>query len=417
MLWDDENLYVAYYCKDKHISGSVVQRHGPVSKDDCVEIFLSPNPQKVRNYYTFEINVLGTMLNRARTDWWTGPPTWEPEGVRYQASFHGQPKKEESTQDDHWIVELAIPFRNFAKDAAHTPPRDGDEWRLNLNRTGGITNKQNSSWSPIPADVKSFHTPEAFGTVRFIAQQRGPGRGRRARSRRLDPEAVAQGREIYNRSCTVCHGLNGTVGDRAPALAAARRYLRTSDQDLFDAIKLGIPGTLMPATGLSDQDARKVVEYIRSLRATAADAPVAGDTAHGEQVFRTQGRCLECHMVRGRGGFLGPDLSNIASQRSLQSLQEALTKERPNHVRGYKAARIVTADGKSLSGILRNEDGFSLQFMDSSGKLHLLSRDEVRDVSYEQHSLMPTDYDRRLSAQEMQDLLAYLSRLVRNENQ
>ena len=59
----------------------MTQRHGPVSKDDCVEIFISPNPDKVKNYYTFEINAIGTMLNRARTDWWTGPPNWEPEGV------------------------------------------------------------------------------------------------------------------------------------------------------------------------------------------------------------------------------------------------------------------------------------------------------------------------------------------------
>ena len=55
-----------------------------MSNDDCVEIFLSVNPDKVRKYYTFEINAIGTMLNRCRTDGWTGPPTWEPEGVRYR---------------------------------------------------------------------------------------------------------------------------------------------------------------------------------------------------------------------------------------------------------------------------------------------------------------------------------------------
>ena len=167
MLWDEENLYVGYYCHDKHISAYVTERHGPVSKDDCVEIFLGPNPAKVTNYYTFEINAIGAMLNRCRTDWWTGPPTWEPEGVRYRTSFHGQPKKDESSEDDHWIVELAIPFRNFARDATHTPPRDGDEWRLNLNRLGGRTNPQSSTWSPLPPEVRSFHTPQAFGRVRF----------------------------------------------------------------------------------------------------------------------------------------------------------------------------------------------------------------------------------------------------------
>lgn len=168
LLWDDDTLYVSWVCQDRHISARVTERHGPVSRDDCVEIFLSPNPSKVRNYYTFEINAIGTMLNRCRTDWWTGPPTWEPEGVRYRTSFHGLLRKDEAPSDESWTVELAIPFRNFARDAAHTPPRDGDEWRLNLMRTGGITNAQQSTWSPIPPPSRSFHTPEAFGRVRFV---------------------------------------------------------------------------------------------------------------------------------------------------------------------------------------------------------------------------------------------------------
>jgi hypothetical protein len=168
LLWDDSNLYVSWYCHDRHISASVTERHGPVSNDDCVEIFLSPNPGKVHNYYTFEINVIGAMLNRCRTDWWTGPPTWEPEGVRFCTSFQGAAIKRESPDDDHWTVELALPFVNFARDAAQVPPHPGDTWRLNLYRTGGITNKQSSSWSPIPPPSKSFHTPEAFGTVRFV---------------------------------------------------------------------------------------------------------------------------------------------------------------------------------------------------------------------------------------------------------
>lgn len=171
MLWDDQYLYVSYYCKDRHISALETKRHGPVSKDDCVEIFISPNPQQVRNYYTFKINAIGTMLNRCRTSWWTGPPTWEPDGVDYRTSFHGLAEKRESPDDHHWIVEMAIPFANFKKDAAHTPPKDGDEWRLNLNRTGGMTNKQSSSWSLINSPKPAFHTPEAFGSVRFVKRK------------------------------------------------------------------------------------------------------------------------------------------------------------------------------------------------------------------------------------------------------
>lgn len=168
MLWDDEYLYVAYRMSDNQISAYEKRRHGPVSKDDCIEIFLAPNPANVRNYYTFEINAIGTMLNRNKADWWTGPPTWEPEGVLYRTSHHGMEKKDEAADDREWVVEMAIPLRNFERDAANTPPQPGDEWRLNLNRTGGKTNKQWSSWSPIRTPRPAFHTPEAFGTVRFV---------------------------------------------------------------------------------------------------------------------------------------------------------------------------------------------------------------------------------------------------------
>ncbi len=405
LLWDDENLYVSWHAIDRHISASITERHGPVSKDDCVEIFISPNPQKVRNYYTFEINAIGTMLNRARTDWWTGPPTWEPEGVRYRTSFHGLTKKDESPQDSYWIVEAAIPLKNFARDARHTPPHPGDEWRINLQRLGGITNAQASTWSPLPEGVKSFHTPEVFGSVRFVSSA-----AQASSLPAVSMKSVAEGREIYNRSCTACHGQDGTVGDRGPALAARRRYLRTSEQDLFDAIKNGIGGTLMPASPLPDTDVHKIVAYIRSLRATAFDNPAPGDVALGERVFAGKGGCSQCHMLKGRGGLTGPDLSTIASERSLNYLKDSLTKVRPDIQRGYQPVEILTTDNLPIRGVIKNENNFSIQVLGADGKLHLLARDEIKKIEYGKKSLMPADYDKKLSAAEFEGLLAFLSR-------
>ena len=241
-----------------------------------------------------------------------------------------------------------------------------------------------------------------------------------------NPQAVAEGQELYNRTCTVCHGYDGTPGEQGPALGASgRRYLRTSDQEIFDAIRKGIPGTLMPGTGLAEADAWKVAAYIRSLRGTAIDAPVQGDIAHGEQIFWGKGACGDCHMVRGRGGLLGPDLSNLAGRRKLYSIRDALTKtehrvatDGGRHelslapLNTYQAVRVVTRDGKAESGVLINEDSFSLQMLGSDNELHMFARDELRQVVYEPKSLMPTDYDKRLTPEEFQDLLAFLSHLA-----
>lgn len=236
--------------------------------------------------------------------------------------------------------------------------------------------------------------------------------------------AIDEGKGIYDKACTVCHGRDGAAGDQAPAIAApARRYLRITDAELYDAIMKGISGTLMPAGGLTETDAWKVTAYLKALRGTAIDAPVKGDVAHGEQIFAGKGGCLACHMMKGKGGLMGPDLSNIASQRKLISIQDALTKplhkvatDGGHHDSGlmpsssYKPVRLVTRDGKTISGVLRNEDSFSIQILGSDNQIHMYQRDQLRDVVYEQKSLMPTDYDKRLTAVEMQDLLAFLTR-------
>jgi putative heme-binding domain-containing protein len=118
-------------------------------------------------------------------------------------------------------------------------------------------------------------------------------------------------------------------------------------------------------------------------------------------------------MLNGRGGLLGPDLSNIAAERNARFLRESLTTPKPHIPNGYQPVRVVTADGRRIRGLVRNEHNFSLQLLDTEGKLHLLARNDLRDIEYEKQSLMPTDYDKTLSATELRDLLAFLSRQAR----
>jgi len=227
-------------------------------------------------------------------------------------------------------------------------------------------------------------------------------------------EVVEAGKQLYNKSCTMCHGLDGTAGDRAPALAARRRYLRSTNGQLFDAIKKGIPGTAMPALPLSDDDVWKIVGYVRSLRATAVDEFVQGDVKHGESLFDGKAGCQSCHMIRGRGGLLGPDLSNIGSERSLAAIRSSLTEPAAGVPKGFQPVRAVTNAGAVIDGLVKNEDNFSLQVMDrKTYDIHLLVRSDLKDITYSDRSLMPHDYQHRLTKDEMQDLLAYLSRQVR----
>jgi cytochrome c oxidase cbb3-type subunit 3 len=231
-----------------------------------------------------------------------------------------------------------------------------------------------------------------------------------------DSQIIQEGHEIYNRTCTQCHGVNGTVGVRGPALAGGRSYVRETDASMFDAIHLGIAGTGMPPSGLPVTDVWKIVVYIRSLRASASDAFVPGDAVHGEQIFWGPGGCNSCHTIGGHGGILGPDLSNIGGERTLLEIRDALIRSRRPISQGYQPVDVLTTDGRHITGVLKNENNFSLQILDSKERLQLFTRDELRQIDYKNSSLMPANYDKQLRPDELQDLLSFLSRQTRDKS-
>lgn len=237
-----------------------------------------------------------------------------------------------------------------------------------------------------------------------------------------------QGKAVYDRVCTACHGANGGAGDRAPAivLAGASGALRgeRSQAQLVAIIRDGIPGTSMPAWKgrLSDDDIIHIGAYIGALRGTALDNPAPGDAVKGEVVFWGNGGCSSCHMINGRGGVIGPDLGNIAASRKTTAIHDALTKE-THAVFGdggvhlpmvppmdYEPVTVVTRAGKTVEGVMRNQDHWSVQMVDMNGRPHSFDRAALRGVTIRPGSVMPSDYDKRFSAEDFTNLMAFLTR-------
>ena len=174
---------------------------------------------------------------------------------------------------------------------------------------------------------------------------------------------------------------------------------------------------------LSDEEIWKITAYIHALRGTAIDNPLPGEVAHGEQIFWGKGQCGNCHMLGGKGGLTAPDLNNIAGTRKASTIVDALTKEQHReyasggaHLKSlppmgsYLPVHVTTADGKVINGILLNQDGYSLQVIGNDQRLRSFDRAKLRRVDIEPKSLMPTDYDKRLTSGEFKDLLAFLTR-------
>jgi len=91
---------------------------------------------------------------------------------------------------------------------------------------------------------------------------------------------------------------------------------RLSDEQLFDSIKKGVPGTDMPPCALPDEQIRRMAAFVRSLSQPAIASVVKGDVEAGREIFFKKGGCVSCHMIRSQGGFPGPDLSDIGAPGS-----------------------------------------------------------------------------------------------------
>ncbi|MBI4622111.1 MAG: carbohydrate-binding family 9-like protein [Verrucomicrobia bacterium] len=170
LLWDDDNLYVGVICEDAHISAKHTERDGKIPEDDCFEVMITPNLETPNIYFNIEFNLLGGILDNFRPHGPSKPraPKWDAAGVQIAGTYVGTLNNDSDT-DRYWIVEAAIPFKNFAEVAKQAHPRPGTGWNLNLNRHGGKTNAQASQWSPADASTgnRTFHTPDRFGRVTF----------------------------------------------------------------------------------------------------------------------------------------------------------------------------------------------------------------------------------------------------------
>ncbi len=183
MLWDDENLYIAFKTIDKNILATRTQRYEDVFNDDCVEAFLSPFADAPQIYTNIEINALGTFLSeihlagpnpeiekmpRVIASSYTKKPghyLWSPPGLQIGRQHQGTINNEDD-EDGWWIIEMSIPFETFRYLGMKQSPKAGDVWRFNLYRIGGKTEPPRRNLFYLPEPLGN-HSPEYYGKLVF----------------------------------------------------------------------------------------------------------------------------------------------------------------------------------------------------------------------------------------------------------
>jgi cytochrome c oxidase cbb3-type subunit III len=240
-----------------------------------------------------------------------------------------------------------------------------------------------------------------------------------------DAKAVKIGESQFRANCAFCHGLGARGGGRGPDLTRAQKHHGNLDADLFRTINEGVPGTAMPpngatqqGVGMTEEEIWQVISYIRSVQAKAP-AQATGNAAHGKELFYGAAACSTCHMIQGKGGRFGPDLSTTGSARSTDYLVESVRSPSRRLAQGiseamkefaqeYETVTVVTADGAKFMGVVLNEDHFTLQMMDTREQLHLFEKDKLRTLEKSRESLMPAYDQKMLSERDLQDVIAYL---------
>jgi hypothetical protein len=188
MLWDAEYLYVGADLVEPHLSASLTEHDSVIFRDNDFEVFIDPNGDN-HEYYELEINALGTtwdlFLPKPYKDDGKALDGWEIAGLKTGVHLEGTLNDARDT-DRGWTVELALPWKALGQQARRpSPPRDGDQWRINFSRVEWpleIDDRgyrkppgaKENNWVWSPQNVVDMHRPERWGYVQFSSRSSGP---------------------------------------------------------------------------------------------------------------------------------------------------------------------------------------------------------------------------------------------------
>jgi len=223
-----------------------------------------------------------------------------------------------------------------------------------------------------------------------------------------------EGARRFMEFCSGCHGADGKGGDKAPALVPTSSAAPLSDAELFRIVREGTGGGMPPFAQIGDANIRSVVRYLRVLQGEAESAGssvkavVPEDAAAGRALFFGKAQCSSCHMIDGEGGFIARGLTGYARNRTPDAIRSAITNPDTPLASSSRVVGVTTRTGEKMTGVLRNEDNFTLELQTEDGRYHSLDRSDLIEVRYSDHSLMPRDYAQRLTSKELDDIVSLL---------
>jgi len=219
----------------------------------------------------------------------------------------------------------------------------------------------------------------------------------------------------------------GTLAERQAAWGVLGRLSGDEGLELLErGLSRGLEGG-EPAGVLLDlreaaqrRQSDRLTPWLARFEAADAQHPLGkarlasegGDRQRGERIFleRTSVSCLRCHVVRGRGGQVGPELTRIAAEKSRGELLEAIVLPDKTIARGYEPVLLLTTAGQQVAGVLREEDDTRVELVTAEGVVVSVPQAEIEE-RVRGKSAMPEDLAGKLTLRELRDLVEYLTTL------
>jgi putative heme-binding domain-containing protein len=155
----------------------------------------------------------------------------------------------------------------------------------------------------------------------------------------------------------------------------------------------------------------------QSLPPLAELLKMKGDVAAGEKVFlREQSACSTCHKVRGRGGEVGPDLTEIGGKLGKDALTEAVLDPSAGISMGFESWHLELKSGDDAYGLLSSDTADEIAIKDSKGIVTRYKKSNVLKREQSKLSIMPAGLQMTMTAQEFVDLIEFLASLKKPSN-
>ena len=141
-----------------------------------------------------------------------------------------------------------------------------------------------------------------------------------------------------------------------------------------------------------------------------------GDWERGRKIFfGDQATCYKCHQMRGEGGEIGANLSNLIYRdyaSVLRDITEPSAAINPEHI----SYNVELKDGNVETGVMIKNNRDEVVLGQVTGKNLSIPKEKVAGMKASAVSLMPEGLLKALDAQQLKDLMTFLLTIPPNEN-